>query len=105
MDRQLTILYRLEPGCLGPDGIDHIEAFCLLVQKAFIKKLQPIYQLNVVPRYDKSLAEIQFSIGNKVLNDDQADAFFNAAGLEQQKIIDGIEDKLTKLINQYIARK
>lgn len=36
----LLILHRLEPGCLGPDGADHVEQFCQLAEKA-IQGLAP----------------------------------------------------------------
>jgi hypothetical protein len=33
MYKKLTVTFRVGPGCLGPDGIDHIEGFCKLAKK------------------------------------------------------------------------
>ena len=32
-DKKLTVIFRLEPGCLGPDGEDHVEEFCKFAEK------------------------------------------------------------------------
>ncbi|QBF81379.1 hypothetical protein EXU30_00700 [Shewanella maritima] len=103
--KQLTILYRLEPGCLGPDGVDHIEAFCLLVQKALAAKGNVHYKWQVVPRFDKSKPEIQFTLNGKSLTEQQAQKYLSMLTIELDNVIDGFEDMLTKMINQYIARK
>ena len=29
---QLAVIYRVEPGCLGPEGAAHIEGFCQFAQ-------------------------------------------------------------------------
>ncbi|MFT6898769.1 MAG: hypothetical protein ACJA13_003196, partial [Paraglaciecola sp.] len=31
--KKLTVTFRVEPGCLGPDGISHIEAFCKFAKR------------------------------------------------------------------------
>jgi hypothetical protein len=33
MYKKLTVTFRVGPGCLGPDGIDHIEGFCKFAKK------------------------------------------------------------------------
>ncbi len=35
MTKKLTIQIRVEPGCLGPDGKEHIETFCVAAAKIF----------------------------------------------------------------------
>ena len=34
-EKKLTIQIRVEPGCLGPDGKEHIETFCVAAAKIF----------------------------------------------------------------------
>ena len=45
VNSKMVVLYRLEPGCLGPDGIDHIEIF---------SGIQSIYILNQEISFDQS---------------------------------------------------
>ncbi|HHQ4480696.1 TPA: hypothetical protein ACSP1H_001176 [Aeromonas veronii] len=35
IEKKLTIQIRVEPGCLGPDGKEHIETFCAAAAKIF----------------------------------------------------------------------
>lgn len=32
-ERKIRLMYRVEPGCLGPDGANHIEDFCRFANK------------------------------------------------------------------------
>ena len=49
-ENRLTIVFRLEPGCLGPDGRQYIDEFCVLVQHAFAKKTIGIVNWEIIPR-------------------------------------------------------
>ena len=77
VERKIAVLCRVEPGCLGPDGRDHIEAFCALAQRAMQHFDVDVGTWILTPRYDKTLEEMQYSVA----------------------------DKLTSLINLYLARK
>ena len=54
-EKKLTVLFRLEPGCLGPKGVEHIDNFCQLAQKEFKSFHSDFVQWTIVPRIDKSL--------------------------------------------------
>jgi len=105
VNHKLVILYRLEPGCLGPDGIDHIEVFCLIAQKALQSLNADICQWQLTPRFDKSLDEAQYSLAGKILTKDKAIKYMHACNAELSQLEEFFEDKLTELINKYIARK
>ena len=31
-NKKMTVIFRIEPGSLGPDGIEHVSEFCLFAQ-------------------------------------------------------------------------
>lgn len=99
----LTILYRIEPGCLGPDGIDHVELFSQIAQRYFNKKSVQGINWLIVPRYDKSLKELQYSVAGKKLDEIQADKILDAFELSLEEVVENFQDKLPELIDQYIA--
>jgi len=103
--KKLVVLCRLEPGCLGPDGIDHIDAFCKVAERALVNFNADICHWCLAPRLDKSLIEIQYSLAGKVLSRDKAIKFISSFEQDLDVIEERFEDKLTQLINQYIARK
>jgi hypothetical protein len=104
-DNKLVILFRLEPGCLGPDGIEHIEVFCAIAERALQSLNQQVCRWQLTPRYDKSLDEVQYSLAGKVLPLDKAVKYLQACDTELSQLMEHFEDKLAQLINQYLDRK
>ncbi|WP_237158852.1 hypothetical protein [Shewanella khirikhana] len=101
----LLILHRLEPGCLGPDGADHVEQFCQLAEKAIQGLAPEVCQWQLVPRFDKSLPEMSYFLGSKQLTKEQTDRYLEMFSLEIDEFEERFHAKLTQLINQYLARK
>jgi hypothetical protein len=104
-DLKLSVLCRVEPGCLGPDGVEHIETFCLLAQQAIQYLDADVSTWILVPRYDKTLDEMQYSLGSKILTEDQASRYMVLLGRDLSAFEERFQDKLTSLISQYLARK
>ena len=104
-DNKMVILFRLEPGCLGPDGADHINTFCSIAQRAIVTLNADVCHWLLEPRFDKSLEEIQYSLAGKTLSKEKAAKYLQSFGLNIDELEEHFEDKMTKLINQYIARK
>ncbi len=103
-EKKLALIYRVEPGCLGPNGASHIEGFCDFAQKE-IEQLDAAYVLwTITPRHNKSLPEMQYSIGSRNISREQAERY--AAAL--QKNLDEFEshlvEKLADLINAYMGQ-
>lgn len=100
----MTIIFRIEPGSLGPDGKDYVEEFCEFAQA----QLQACseYYLNwlIVPRFDKTLSEMKFQLGNKVLTPSQTEKYLNMFGENVDHLVDQLEDNLEAIINQYFGR-
>ncbi|QSX38929.1 hypothetical protein [Shewanella sedimentimangrovi] len=102
---QLTLLARLEPGCLGPDGLSHIAAFCALAQRS-VQALAPgVCQWRLEPRLDKTLPELEFSIANRQLSREQADRYLELFDLEIDSLEERFHTKMAQLINQFLARQ
>ena len=102
-NKKLTVLFRLESGCLGPKGEEHIEKFCQLAQKEF-EALHSDYVLwSIVPRHDKSLPETQYKINNKKLSTDKAEKFLKIFNQNMNKFEDQMHKKLANFIDKYMG--
>ncbi len=72
---QMILVYRVEPGCLGPDGVDHVEAFCQFSNRTTVPESLGSIRWMFIPRYDKSLPEFEFRLKGKQLNATQCAAY------------------------------
>ncbi|MCK5648982.1 MAG: hypothetical protein KAI22_08895 [Gammaproteobacteria bacterium] len=102
-EKKLMVLFRLEPGCLGPDGKDHIEQFCQLAQQEFKSLHSDFVHWDIVPRHDKSLPEMQYKINNKKLSHDKAEKFLNIFHKNLNDFEDQLHKKLAVFIDQYLG--
>ncbi len=101
----LSILYRIEPGCLGPQGVDEVEDFAHVAQKYFNLTCADKISWQLVPRYNKRLPEFQYSVAGKGLDKHQATSVLEAYGLKLDEIEARFEDKLPELIDQFIESR
>lgn len=102
-EKKLTVIYRVEPGCLGPQGKDKIEDFCRFVQKK-IETLDADYIIwEISPRHDKNLPEMQYKAIGKKINHDQAEKYLAIFEKELDEFEGHLIDKLTDLINEYMG--
>ena len=101
---KLTITFRVEPGCLGPDGIDHIDSFCQFAQNEVAILDSDFMLWLIIPRYDKSLLETEYSSNNKRLDHDKAEKYLRVFGKELEDFEEHLHDKLSILIDQYLGR-
>lgn len=102
-DKKLTVTFRVEPGCLGPDGKSLIEAFCSYAQQD-IKLLDLDYvNWHITPRFDKSLPEIQYNIHGKRISHDQANKYIALFGKQLSELEEHLDDRLTSLIDSFTA--
>ncbi|WP_105169964.1 hypothetical protein [Pseudoalteromonas sp. T1lg23B] len=101
-DKRIKLLYRVEPGCLGPTGKDFIEGFCNFANE---KIKPPVYALfSFVPRYDKSLPEREYRVGNKNLSDQQVSAYLNRLEKDKNEFEEQIDELLSHAIDSYLRR-
>lgn len=101
---KIEVICRVEPGCLGPDGADHVEAFCKMAQKEFDAVDPCSVEWQLIPRWDKTKPEVQFKLAGKMLNDQQAKMYLSAMGREYDDFESGMFKQLTTAINHYFGR-
>ncbi|MEM7209046.1 MAG: hypothetical protein AAF434_14580 [Pseudomonadota bacterium] len=101
---RVLITYRIEPGCLGPDGDQHVDAFCEFVQP-YLSVLYPrSCTWNVVPRHDKALDEIEYSLIGRKLTKAQSLKFFESMNSDLPRIEQQAQTVLVESIEVYLGR-
>lgn len=101
-NEKLLVVYRVEPGCLGPEGGRYIVEFCDVAQAVF-RSLDSDYVIwDIIPRHDKSLPEIQYSLAGKTLTNEQAEKYLTLCGQVLDNIEGDMGDKLETLITRYM---
>jgi translation initiation factor 2 alpha subunit (eIF-2alpha) len=102
--KKLSVIFRVEPGCLGPDGVDHIEDFCKFAKKEVLELDADFVRWVITPRYDKTLAETEYKINNKRLTHDKAEKYLGVFGKNPDEFEEHLQEKLSILIDQYLGR-
>lgn len=101
-EKKLSVLFRLEPGCLGPQGIDFIEAFCDFVNQQL---QQPYFsELVVVPRFDKTLPEWEYHINNRSLDKTKVGIYLSLFKTDKNTFEQQFEEQLTESIELFFSR-
>ncbi|MDA7746548.1 hypothetical protein N8878_04370 [Psychromonas sp.] len=103
-EKKMTVIFRMEPGSLGPDGQVYIEEFCEFAQTQLQACAEPYLIWFIVPRFDKSLAEMKFQLVDKVLNKEQATKYLAMFGENYANFEDQLENNLEAIINQFFGR-
>jgi len=96
---RVTVIYRVDPGALGPGSESIVEGFCRFAQKEFDDLFKDCIDWEIMPRFDKSEKEIQYKIRNRDLSVQQASLYLDALGKEQGSF----ESKLYKQLESSIA--
>ena len=102
--KKMTVIFRMEPGSLGPDGKQYVDEFCAFAQTQLQACAE--YYLNwiIVPRLDKTLSEMKYQLGDKVLNQQQAEKYLSLFGENYAHFEDQLENNLEAIINQFFGR-
>lgn len=103
-DNKLTVVFRVEPGCLGPKGKDHVDDFCKYAQENVQTLDSHFSHWEIVPRHDKALPEIQYRVANKTLSHAQAAKYLEAFDRNIDEFEEDLQDRLAVLINQFLKR-
>ena len=103
-DKKLTVVFRVEHGCLGPQGKDHVERFCDYAQQAFASTWSDFVDWEIIPRESIAQPEIQYEINKRRLDRDKAGKYL-AMFSETPDALEGyLHDKAVHLIEEYMAR-
>jgi hypothetical protein len=102
--KKLTVMFRVEPGCLGPDGKDHIEDFCKYAKKKVSGLHSDFIRWVITPRWDKTLPESEYKTNNKRLDHDKAEKYLSIFGQQLDDFEESLQDKLAEMIDEYLGR-
>jgi hypothetical protein len=103
-EKKLVVVCRVEAGCLGSKGVDHIDAFCEFAQKEYVEMDSDYITWLIMPRLDKSLPEMQYRINNKKISRDQAAKYLEVFNKKLNAFEDRMTEKLGSLIEQHLGR-
>ena len=104
-DKKLAFVFRVEPGCLGPDGLKKIAKFCDFAHDDIESIDSNFVHWEIVPRFDKSLPEMELMIGDKSLSREKAARYLQAFDKDLDVFEEHFHDRLTSLIEEYIKRQ
>ena len=108
-DKKLSVTYRVEPGCLGPEGKTKIDEFCDFAQRE-LRSLDSDYVSSnyvfwiIVPRSDKTLPEMQYSVVGKRMNHSQAEKYLAVFDKSLDEFEGYLGDKLATLIDEFMGQ-
>ena len=102
-EKKLTVVFRIEPGSLGPNGDNHIEDFCKSAQKQLSNLDNEFINWEIIPRYDKTLPERQYKINNKLLPQEMAKRYLEMFDRQINHFEENLDENLGDLINKYLG--
>jgi hypothetical protein len=105
LDQKLHVLCRVEPGCLGPKGVDHIEEFCAFAEKELESIDSDFVHWEIVPRHNKKEAEMQYKVNNKNLSHDKAANYLELFKKDLDEFEEHLHEKLSYLVDHYWDNK
>ncbi len=103
-DKKLRVVFRVEPGSLGPDGMDYVEDYCARAQSELGSRLDSFVRWQFAPRYDKSKPEIEYGIGDKRITDAQAEKYLSMFGQDKEEFETDLVVGVSRLINVFFGR-
>ena len=104
-DKQLRVIARVEPGSLGPEGISHVEQFCRYANKNMSTSMQHYSRWQIIPRYDKSLPEMEYFVADKKLNTIQVEKYLAFFETNSETFEEEFYCKLTTLIEKFLSQE
>ena len=102
--KKLTVTFRVEPGCLGPDGAEHIERFCKYAKQEVSNLHSDFIRWVIIPRFDKTLLETEYKTNNKRLDHDKAEKYLRVFDKNLDEFEEHLQDRLSVLIDQFLGR-
>ena len=100
--QKLTIIFRVEPGCLGPRGPEHVTDFCQYARQQLAALAANIVVWDIIPRHDKALPETQFQISHKNLSHAQAAQYLALFNMQLPALEATLQDTIAQLIDSYL---
>lgn len=102
--KKMLVIFRVEPGSLGPNGKQYIKEFCDFAQQQLQSHDNEYITWFIQPRLDKQLVEMEFQISSKKLSPDKANKYLNLFGDNLTSFEEKLEDNVDAMIDQYFGR-
>lgn len=102
--KKMTAIFRIEPGCLGPEGASHVEDFCQKAHQAFSGIHSGFLNWKVVPRYDKTLPELDFALRERPMSREHAKRYFELFEIDVDEFEETTFGKLPEMIDAFFGR-
>jgi len=102
--KKLTVFYKMEPGCLGPDGVSLIEDYCHFAQSSIEKLNYSFANWVIEPRYDKNLPEVQYKINGRELLPSMVERYLVFFDITLDGFEDSFNEILTEAIEEFVCR-
>jgi hypothetical protein len=102
-DKKLSVTYRVEPGCLGPEGKSHISEFCNFAQSELRSLDSDYIAWNILPRTDKALPELQYHVSGKKMSHAQAEQYLAIFDKSLDEFECHLGDKFATLIDSFMS--
>ena len=99
---KITIVLRIEPSCLGPDGRSHIDTFCLAAAAVFEAFEPDLINWVLLPRHDKQLPEQSFFIAGRTLSERQARLLLRRVARDPDALQERVDSLVVGLIERYL---
>ncbi len=103
-EEQILVICRIESGCLGPQGREHVVAFCDFIKDKFATPDLHFIQWEVVPREGLKFPELEYRLHGKRLLHDHAEKYLSLFNTEIKDFEDYIDDKIIAQIEQYFLK-
>ena len=103
-NKKITVIFRIEPGCLGPQGNSHVEKFCEQAKRVFMQRNTAFANWMIVPRYDKNLPELDYMLAQRPLSREHAARLLDFFGQDIEQFEMEAVDLLPEMIDQYFGR-
>lgn len=100
-EKKLHVLFRVEPGCMGPAGIDHIQEFISFAQADLESLDADFVHWEIVARMNKKLPEMQYKVGNKNLTHHHAEKYLALFGKSLDEFEEHLHDRIAELVDEF----
>ena len=104
-DMKLCVIYRVEPGCLGPEGLMLINEFCLFAQNNIRMNEANFIIWEIHSRSDKTLPEMEYKLNNKKLSHDKAKKYLEILDIKINELEEHFHEELSNLVEEYFQNK
>lgn len=103
-DKKITVIFRIEPGCLGPKGPEHVDKFCDSANNKLATLHPEFVNWQVVPRHDKTLPELDYALRQRPLSREHASRYFAHFQMDIDAFEMSVFDDLPEMIDQFFGR-